>query len=164
MGRTIARATWLVIPLICACSGGPKPATRTAPAASSSAAPMVFDPSSALSPFDMELKAGACSITINASPGSTYVPSEAERDRAVESLKAGLTPCFQRTAGVQGTLYVSANVDQSGQLSSIVPTPGGAIATDVATCVGTQMGKVRLPAPVRAPAALLVLVVSSCNR
>lgn len=125
---------------------------------------MVFNPSSALSPFDTELKAGACSITVNASPGSTYMPAESERARAVQSLRTGLSGCFERTVGVQGTLYLSADVDQGGQLSSVVPTPGGAIATDVATCVGNQLSKVRLPPPAHAPAALLVLLVSSCNR
>lgn len=124
---------------------------------------MVFSPSSALSPFDSEFRSGACSITLNASPGSTYVPA-ADRDRAVESLKTALSSCFQRTVGVQGTLYLSADVAQDGQLSSVVPTPGGAIATDVATCVGTQLSKVRLPAPAHGPAALLLLAVSSCNR
>lgn len=164
MGRLIARAALAVIPLLAACSSGPKPASPPRPAGSASSAPMTFSPSSALSPFDAEFKAGACSITLNASPGSTYVPAETDRDRAVEMLRSSLTSCYQRTAGVQGTLYVSADVDQAGQLVSVIPTPGGAIATDVATCVGSQLSKVRLPPPARGPAALLVLVVSSCNR
>lgn len=164
MRRMIARATWVVLPLLWACSGGTRPASSTAPARSASSAPLAFSPSTALSPVDLEFKAGACAITVNASPGSSYVPAQSERERAVESLRAGLAGCFQRTTGVQGTLYVSADIDATGQLTSVVPTPGGAIATDVATCVGNQLGKVRLPAPAQSPATLLVLVVSSCNR
>ena len=117
-----------------------------------------------MSPFDTELKAGACTITLNASPGSTYVPAEADRARALELLQGPVTSCFQRSAGVQGTLYLSADVDSGGQLSSVVPTPDDALATDVAMCVGTQLSKIRLPAPAKGPANLLVLVVSSCNR
>lgn len=166
MRNAIARATGLLLPWFVACSGSGKPAVSspsTTSSSSASAAPMAFAPSGSLFALDAHFKSGPCSVTLSASPGSTYEPAAADRDRAIQSLRECLASCFQRTAGMQGTLYVSSRVDAAGKLSDSVPTPGGAIASDLATCVGGKLDTLTLPDPARGPSDLLVLVVSSCS-
>jgi hypothetical protein len=99
---------------------------------------------------------------MSASTGSAYQFAIAERQRAVEALRSAILACFQRPTGAQGTAFVSAQVDASGQLADPVVSPGGALATDVAVCLADRMSKVRLPAPTSAPSGLLLLITSTC--
>jgi hypothetical protein len=156
-------AVALSIATFAACSGRQQQPTNlsAAPSASSS---LSFSPSSGSSPLDAEFTAGACTLSMGASPGSTYQIAPADRQKAVDGLRSAIQPCFQRPAGTQGTVYLSAQIDASGQLTEPVASPGGALATDAALCLGDRLGKLRLPAPTTAPASLLVLVVSACSR
>lgn len=152
------------LPIAWVASCGPSrqpPAHATAPSASS--APLSFSPSSG-SPLDATFAVGACTVSLGASPGSTYAFAASERDKAVEPLRAAIVACWQRPAPVQGTVYLSAQLDASGQLSDPVASPGGAVPTDAAVCLTDRLSKLKLPAPSTAPASLLVLLESSCSQ
>jgi hypothetical protein len=149
--------------LLASCSGQPAkaPASTAAPAASS--APLVFAPSG-FTPLEATFQAGACTVGLSASPGSSYEIAAPQAGAAIEALKAAVSACWQRGTGTQGTVYLSAQVDGQGRVSDAVPSPGGALATEVAACVADGVMKLKLPAPAAPPANLLVLVRSECVR
>ena len=144
--------------------GGRQPHATNPLAAASASASLSFSPSSGSSPLDAEFAAGACTVNMGASPGSTYQFAPTERQNAVDALRGVVLACLQRPTGVQGTVYLSAQVDATGQVTEPVASPGGALASDAATCLSDRLARLRLPAPTAAPASLLVLVVSACQR
>ena len=145
---------------LASCGGTRQPASHGA-APSASSAPLAFNPSSG-SPLDATFTVGPCTVSLSASPGSTYLFAPSERDRAVEPLRAAITSCWQRPGGVQGTVFVSAQIDAAGQVLEPISSPGGAVPTDASVCLTDRLGKLKLPAPSAPAASLLVLVESSC--
>lgn len=81
-----------------------------------------------------------------------------------QTLQGAVAPCFERPSGTQGTLYLAAEVQRAGHVTNVVPSPGGALATEVSQCVATNLGRVRLAPPPNGSASILLFVVSSCSQ
>ncbi|HQK19300.1 MAG TPA: hypothetical protein PLJ27_17695 [Polyangiaceae bacterium] len=172
MGRRQRRWFWILGILIALIStagaaamgcAGAKPPSEFAQAEGSSSkqTSMTAEPSEA-TPFHATWQVGSCEVEMRQGLGSTYRFAEAQRSRVEQELQRSLSECMQKRGGVQGTLYVQAKVAESGALSEVVVSPGGAIPTDLVGCMSQSLDGLRLASPHEGGSSLMVFVVSAC--
>jgi len=159
MGRRQRRWFWILGILIALISTAG--AAAMAEGSSSKQTSMTAEPSEA-TPFHATWQVGSCEVEMRQGLGSTYRFAEAQRSRVEQELQRSLSECMQKRGGVQGTLYVQAKVAESGALSEVVVSPGGAIPTDLVGCMSQSLDGLRLASPHEGGSSLMVFVVSAC--
>lgn len=123
---------------------------------------MSFNPSAGMTPIDVNIPAGACTVSVTSALGSGYRASETDRPKIGEALRSSFSPCLQKSPNAKGTTHLSGQVDASGRVSSVLPSPGGAMPSELAKCLTDAMGRTTLPPPLDGASPLLVFVVNNC--
>ncbi|MCU0693971.1 MAG: hypothetical protein MUF54_21485 [Polyangiaceae bacterium] len=144
------------------CGGTAREPAAAASAAVSSAAPLQPQPSQGASTIELATRVGGCAVTVRTSLGASYRFAPSHAKVVTDGMASPLQACWAGASGTHGTAHVSGKVGSDGKLGAVVVSPGGALSTHVATCLGQRLEGASL-APSEAGAdALLVFVVSDC--